>query len=282
MSHSEKSVTLKQAAPTQDLTISGIFASAMKLGHIRRGEYDAGRAQIENHLLLHDMIESGEYKAVVADAIRAGAKLDHIEARDAFLQLAGVSPATYARRQGDIKALGIESVKALRQIGVPYREIRMLAEGPQEIRDEIRKRARTNDITPEYVEVLTSKLIEQTEARMAAAQREREAKHELERADEKLKKVQEKVIVRDEEVRKLQAELREARAGHKTAEEKEIDAIMTRAQNLVKQAGIILGDIDFAASAYARARCVEVVHGLRSTADQIQIENVAAFEEAGA
>lgn len=263
---------------TAELAPTNPLVSAMKLGFIRRGEMESARTMTENVLWIRDMLSTGEYKDLVRAAVAEKIIGDDLEPRRAFFQLAGLSEDSFTRREHDVRALGGDAVRTLRSIGVSYKEIRMLADAPESARKELRDIEARGGLTREFVETLSSKILEQMEGRIRAQQAARDAEAERERVEGKLKKAQEKVIEKDEEIKKLGAELRDARSGKRTADEKEIDARVDRFKALLRQAVACLSDVDFKESPYARARCVEITKVLEVARANLYHENIAAFE----
>jgi len=262
----------------------GACQRAETRGAIKRGEFEAARMQIENHLAVKAMIESGEYKRHVADALNAGklpSQLTTMEPLEAFLKMSGISRDTFDRREKELRALGAESVATLRTIGVPYRDIRLLAEAPDEIQKEVRRIAQTD---PEgakgVINALLSTLLEERQAHKKARQAVKDAEHAQEVAEKKLRGVQEKVIVRDEEIKKLQAEAKE---GHrrKIVAENDAEILLAEFRKRVNHAFIMLADadIDWDATPYTTAQFELAVSEFEARLRGLRVQYLTAIAE---
>ena len=221
--------------------LNGHVAALMKAGFIRRGEYEAARMQIQNHLEIRDTLASGEYKKVVESVSQLKPILKGLEPRDAYLQLVGISPVTFWRRDKELTALGAESVSMLKGIGVPYREIRMLADGPESLRKELRDRVGAGDISREIVDTMVGKLQELAEAKVKARLQADEAEKRAETAEQKLKRERDGHLTDLQELKTTKAELRDARSGYKVRDEKEAEQTLKMFEGRVMEAFELVG-----------------------------------------
>jgi len=273
-------VVHKPAVPESSLRMGGPIAAGIKFGFLARGELDRARSEIEDHLHIREMIESGEYKEFVEIAAREMPSLRDKEPVDALFSLCATSRATYDRREKDIQALGVQSISQLRTMGLSWKEVRMLAEAPEGARREAKALMDKPSLTRDDLEPILGKLYETMEAKLREKQRADTADVLREKAEGKIKGLQEKVIAGQEEVKKVMAELKDARSGRRTSDEKEIDAAVTQAEKLIAQAVAVVGPLDFDHSPHARAKCIELIDTLRTVASKLQVEYANIVEEA--
>lgn len=233
------------------LRVAPEFAQAMKAGFILRGSVDRGRAEIEDALRIQEMLESGEYKKMVdaAKSSALGGRFQSIaesdEPRAVFFKLVGMSEDTHTRIMKALPRLGAETARPLRAIGVSWQDIRLLGDGPEELRGEVRALVASGEATKEVVNALVSRLLDSEQARSKAQAAAKDAEARAAEADDKRKRAAAKVIEKDEENKKLKAELSQARQGYKTADDSEIADRFERMQNKLAEAFEQISDVDY-------------------------------------
>lgn len=100
---------------------------------------------------------------------------DGDEARNVFFQLVGASINTQIRIIKSLAGLGSEIVSPVRRLGLPWREVRLLAESSAEIKGQVRALVESGEASREVLEVLVGKIIETKEAEHATRDHAREA-----------------------------------------------------------------------------------------------------------
>ena len=260
--------------------MGGSVAAGIKFGFLARGEWDRARSEIEDHLRLKEIIDSGEYKALVEAATREMPSLRDKEPLEALFALCATSRMTYHRRESTLAALGAELTSVSLRCGASFKEARMLSDAPEGARREAKALMDKPSLTRDDLEPILGKLYETMEAKLREKQRADTADVLREKAEGKIKGLQEKVIAGQEEVKKVMAELKDARSGRRTSDEKEIDAAVTQAEKLIAQAVAVVGPLDFDHSPHARAKCIELIDTLRTVASKLQVEYANIVEEA--
>ena len=288
-------VTPKAKAETDTM------GAIMRAGFLARGEYEARRTEVENHLWTRQMIETGEYKAVVAalgksvpscllqnektpmkdgnTAEKSVPSGTDLEPKEAFLKLIGTSLRTYNRREGDVRNLGLESVSAMRGLGLQWHEVRMLADAPEDIRKEAQGLAERGEFTREAAEALMGKLVELAESRQTLKQRTYKAESEREQAEAKARKNAQKVVEKDEHVKKLESELRDARNGMRSKDEKECQMMVEAFEKLSDQAVAQLHGVDFDHSPRTRALLMKALGRMETQIKSLRAEFINVVEE---
>ena len=233
------------------LRVAPEFKAAMVAGFLMRGEVDRRRSEIEDHLRIEEMLESGAYKEVVKAAkigtpeYRSAEAQTDDEPRKAFFQLLHMSHVTHIQAMKSLAALGHESVSRLREIGMSWRDIRMIGDGPEELSREVKSLIASDKNPKEVINALVSNLVDNEQARRKAQAAAKDAEARAAEADDKRKRAAAKVIEQQEVVKKLTAELSQARQGYKTADDAEIADRFNRMQNKLCEAFEQIADVDF-------------------------------------
>lgn len=255
-----------------------VLGSAMKAGFIARGEAEAARMQIQNHLWIKEMIESGEYKKLVEEAQSIN-MIEGLEPREAFLKLAGTNHSTYAEREKQLQALGVETLQHLRGVGVSWKEIRILADSGPEVKREVKALASADMPSAELADALANKIADVMEARDKAKERAFTAECEREKAVAQAKRNAQKVVEKDEHVKKLESELRDARKGLRSKDEKECQMMVEAFEKLWGQAIAQLHGVDFDHSPRTRALLLQSIGRMETTIKVLRAEYLNVMEE---
>jgi chromosome segregation ATPase len=221
----------------QRLPEKGINSAAragMKLGYLWRGEMDRGESMVRDHLLRRAMIQSGEYKQIAAD-IKSSSAEDDLESLDLFLKWSGSSRATYDRNEKAISALSPEIVQALRTIGLPLKDIRILCETPDGVKREMKPLTDGRAHTQEALDEVRCRIIDMAEKLAAEKVAREKAERAKASADERSTKLADKLVAREDDLKDAQAELRIMRE-RPAMTSKAIQDCLTDARNKVMMA----------------------------------------------
>jgi len=202
--------------------IAGAATGAMKVGFLLRGAFDRATSEVQDIVRIKEMIDTGEYKAIVADAMKGMPALAKMEPVDAFLRLLRTSRETYDRRLKEIDLLGPDAVETLRQMHIPYRDIRMLGNASPEVRRQAKALAEMGDRAA--IDALLSKLTDVIEEKADVLTRLKDQEHATVIAENRAEKAKDLLVKKEEDMRDLKAQVRMLQQGEAFTDQEVIDA----------------------------------------------------------
>jgi len=237
----------KLAQKTAEFHIGGNFGAALKAGFLLRGEVDRRESEVQDALRIQGLLDSGEYLQIVEsfDASNdSGGRAEKVEPRRRFFQLVGWSQNKHIDILKSVPALGEETVRRCRTIGIGHRSIRLLAESPKELREQAKMLASQDGVTKDMLEAVLEKATELAESKCRAEEKAKTAERAAEKAEAKAQKRADALEELRQDMKDRDTRIALLEKGARITNPPEAERLTTEAIKHIKQAMNILAKVD--------------------------------------